>query len=377
MWVLNVLPPAVLVWFFHAIPLPEIFRSIGFGAGVALALTVLSLIFLKEKTAVGIFVNLILLGFVLISYYLPIIDAKGDTVFLCSLSIMLPVMQAMLAMGLIQYLLVKPGTPYESPPPLLKYYTKPALYIGLLSGVASLPLSRAGLCQFSTAFLSGQSLAWFSVWTALYLLGLPARTDFAVVRDFIVQERGVRVKISQAWAVYAFLSFLLLCTVFEAFRGLWPLWGLIVLWSIFMFASMWRVWGFAFRPGEGTVWHCFEALGNYLEMIRTKMRPAELKMEADLSVFSRTHATFLSIISILFIIMFLLFFQTSPILFFIGFFALAAVINYLLKDVLKRQGIFLEDKLPLTVGMTFTLMTLVIFVFIYLVFFIIKQIIFG
>ena len=49
MWVFNLLPLAVLIWFFHTISLPEILGSLGFGVGVALAMTVLAIIFIKGK----------------------------------------------------------------------------------------------------------------------------------------------------------------------------------------------------------------------------------------------------------------------------------------------------------------------------------------
>jgi hypothetical protein len=379
LWVFNLLPLSGLVWFFHTMSLPEILGSLGFGVGVAITMTVLAIIFIKGKIPGGFVVNLLLVGFVFLSYSLPRFDAldpRGNHGWFFGCLVACPIVQALMVMLLIVYLLNKPGT-FESPSTLLNYYFKPPVLIGFLGAFAGLLIQRAGILKFSTAFASAQFLAWFWVWITLCVLGVPAQMDFAELHDLIIQEKRVWVNVRQSTVIYAFLALLLMCTIFEAFRGLWLLWGLSGLWSIFMFASLWRVWGFAFQAGEGTGWHYFETLGNFLESVRTRMRQIELQNEADLSSYYRSHATSISAILISFFLMVLLLFQTYPVLFFIALFAIAVIINYFLKDALKRQGICLSDKVPFSVGMTFALMTVTLFFLLYLVIFVVKQIFAG
>jgi len=377
MWIFNLLPITALIWFFHTMSLPEILGSLGFGVGVAITMTVLAIIFIKEKVPGGFVVNFLLLGFVLISYYLPHIDAKGDTFIHFMVSIGIPVLQAMLAMFLIVYLEVKPGSQVESQSRLTGYFLRPPLYFSILGTIAGFSLRRAGFLNFSTVFAGTQFLGWFCIWTALWVLGWPARLDFAGLRDFIVQEKRIQGRVNQATVVYLFLGFLLLCTVFEAFRGSWRLWGLTGLWAIFMFASLWRVWGFAFLPGEGPGWRYFEALGSFLERLRAQMKGAELEKEEELSIFSRRHVTVISIGLIILFIIVSSFFKMSPLLCFAILIALALAINYLLIDTLKQQGMVLEGRIPFHIGWILALATLAMLFFIYLVIFVVKQIIYG
>ena len=68
-----------------------------------------------------------------------------------------------------------------------------------------------------------------------------------------------------------------------------------------------------------------------------------------------------------------LFFHVSQFIFFILVFLSALIINYFLKDTFKSQDINLADKIPLSVGMTFIMMTLALFFLLYLLFFVVNS----
>jgi hypothetical protein len=169
---------------------------------------------------------------------------------------------------------------------------------------------------------------------------------------------------------------LLISTFFETYRGLWRLWFLTALWLIFLAACMWRVWGFAFIPGEGPGWRYVEAFGDYLKNIRTALSPTKVKNESQLLIFLKNHPIFI-IILLLLLIVALLYFHISPFIFFIFLFISALLINYFLKEAFKSRGIILADKIPLSVGMTFIWMSMAMFFLLYLLFFVVKQIILG
>jgi hypothetical protein len=385
-WLLNFLPPAIVIWFVHSMSLGKIFGSLGFGAGIGLAIIFLSFLYWQEKVGEVIIWNFLLSGFFFLSYYLPrfnALDPKGFYFWFSMFLFMIPFMQAVLVMFLIQALLmVKPGSDFFEPSkPVIDLYFRPAVYIGLMGAIIlCLSLTHTGAAKFSTIFAGAQLLSWFIIWFALYVLGRPLQVDFGAVGDYVaraIKAKGLKLRIRQDTIISAFLTFLLICTFFEAFRGSWRLWGLTALWLIFLVACLWRVWGFAFQPGQGPGWRYVEAAGGFLEHIRTKIRRAEVKKDSAISLFLRSHTTFLSISLILVLTIVLIFFKITPILFIILLFGLALVINYVIKETLKTQGIIIEDRLPLTVGMTFIMMAVAMFSLLYLIFFIIRQIIFG
>ena len=71
-WFMNLLPLLALSLLYQA--RLDLLNQLGFGIGLALAVIVLSLVFFTRKEAVGLGVNVILLGFVFVSYLAPQCD---------------------------------------------------------------------------------------------------------------------------------------------------------------------------------------------------------------------------------------------------------------------------------------------------------------
>ncbi|RJR44698.1 MAG: tetratricopeptide repeat protein [Deltaproteobacteria bacterium] len=253
-WLLNLLPPLALMPLFYYIPLHELAHRLGFGLGVALAAISLSLVFIRAKAAIGLCVNLILISFVYLAFYLPSLDKiekLKDLPFPDFFEqmfppIVLPLVVVGAAVFLALFTLIKkPGVSVSS-----QYFklalSKGPFFLVLLAPVLGSMAHKHKILPFSQAFVAVQALAWISVLISLLIKDYRKKVDFNEIRDYIVNRRELSIKLSRTYILIYLASFLAVCTAFETFRGLWFLWIAIIFWIGIILAYLWKFWRYAF-----------------------------------------------------------------------------------------------------------------------------------
>ncbi len=253
-WLLNLLPPLALTPLFYQIPWQDLTHRLGFGLGVVLAVIVLSIIFIRAKATVGICVNLILLNFVYLAHYLPGLDKleklKGLPFreFLLQFLpvIALPLVAVVSAGFLVSYTLVKKRGVSMSPQFYRLSISRLTLSMAILAPIVGAEAQKHKIMPFSWAFVGAQALAWLAVLISLVVKDYRQKVDFNEIRDYIVNEKGLRVKLGRTTILVYLGSFLAVCTFCESFRGLWFLWAATALWISLILACLWKVWRYAF-----------------------------------------------------------------------------------------------------------------------------------
>ena len=248
---LNLLPPLILVSFFWNANLTDIFRSLGSGIGIGLVIIILSFVFLKKKSIVGLIFNIILFCFVFIDYFLP--RSRFD-VSLSSFLIFFVVTVILAWLGivgsiavLLYYPLVKkPGNYCRQTSVLSTFYMGIPSYIGGMAPLIAFVAQKKYSLKFSLVFLGWEIFGWVISLLGLYLASYTKKVNMNDVKRFIAKERGFHIPIKRRNVQLVFVLFLGVCTLFEYFRGDWFIWFGILIWISLIFMILWHIWKYVF-----------------------------------------------------------------------------------------------------------------------------------
>lgn len=250
MWLINLLPPMILLTFFSLANWTEIFVRLGSSIGIGLAVILLSIIFLRKRAAVGIFPNIILLCYFFINYFLPEFDKGLPSYFkFFVVTVILSWLGIVGSIAALQYypLVKKPGN-FSG-----QISTLPTFFMGIPSLVCGLAFMIALVAQktysvkFSLVFVGWQIFGWFISLASLYSAEYAKKVSFYDVQDYIIKERELHIKIKRRNILVLFSLFIISCTLFEGFRGLWLIWIGTALWMTLIFISLWKIWRFVFE----------------------------------------------------------------------------------------------------------------------------------
>jgi tetratricopeptide (TPR) repeat protein len=248
-WLINVLPPLALIPLFYRIPWPDLAQRLGFGLGVALAVILLSVMFIRTKATIGIWVNIILLNFVYLAYYLPGLDKiehLKKVPFREFLPVVgLPLVVIFAASHLVSYTLIKKRGVSVSPHFFRLQPARGSLQIAFLAPIAGALAQKYKILPFSWTFIGVQALAWLWVLITLLIKEYRGKVDFREIREYIVKEKGLRINLNLSTALVYLVLFLAACTLCESFRGLWWLWAGSILWLGLILVCLWKVWRYA------------------------------------------------------------------------------------------------------------------------------------
>jgi tetratricopeptide (TPR) repeat protein len=254
LWLLNLLPSLALIPLLYQVPWQDLAQSLGFGLGVVLAIILLSTIFIRAKATIGICVNLVLINFVYLSYYLPRLDeietfkALPFRDFLMQIApiILLPLLVVFAATFLASYTLIKKRGVFISPQYFKLTLSQSSFLLIFLAPVIGALAHKHKIMPFSWAFIGVQTLAWLAVLIGLLIKDYRRKVDFNEIRDYIVKERGLDIKLSRTTLFITLVLFLAACTFCETFRGQWFLWTATTLWIILILLYLWKFWQYAF-----------------------------------------------------------------------------------------------------------------------------------
>lgn len=251
-WLLNLLPPLALAMFYQG--RADILSQLGFGTALAVAVILLSVIFLHRQESVGVGVNLILLGLVFISYLAPCRfdpDTLGDSLTL-SAAPLLPLLTISCgALFLVRYPLLKcQGVCSSELPKLLPYYSRVPILLAVLTPIVAAVFQKMQLVPYSLTMVGFQALGWLAVLISLSWAARRGKVDFAAIRDYIKKDKKYRLTFDRVFLGLVFLGFLSLSVACETYRGRWLFFSGTVIWVSFMCLSLWKVWKYAF-PASG------------------------------------------------------------------------------------------------------------------------------
>jgi len=249
MWLINLVPILLLLVPSYLFGSIQVLGYLGFGTGVGLIVVLLSLIFLRKQITIGFFLNLILLCFVFLSYILPQFDSNPPSFFIF-----------FLAMVILPFLIIVGSTSVVMSYPLIKKVRSYCVHWSFLLGlflyvpgiICVLAFFVAGIAQknynikFSIAFVGWQIFSWITLLVILYMAEYFKKVNFDEVRNYIIKERALKIKIKRQNISISFIIFLVISTIFETFRGLWLLWFGTAIWLILIFASLWKIWKHVF-----------------------------------------------------------------------------------------------------------------------------------
>jgi len=254
LWFMNLLPLLALVLFYRA--RVDLLNQLGFGTGLALAVIVLSLVFFTRRESVGLGVNVILLGFVFISYLAPQFEHVCDSAlhhgagwFMGNYAVQILPLLAM-AMGVAQLakhpLVDRIGVSSPEMAKIASQYLKIPFGVAVLTPIIGITLQVNKVLPYSLAVVSLQALAWGAVLLSLSLAGRRGKVDFVAIRDYLRKARNYRLPFDRTFLRLIILALLLLSAAFETYRDLWLFFGVAILWAGLMCLSLWKVWKYAF-----------------------------------------------------------------------------------------------------------------------------------
>lgn len=258
-WIMNLLPLLSLVLFYQG--RVDLLNRLGFGTGLALAVIVLSLVFFTRRESVGLGVNVILLGFVFVSYLTPQLEPFGEYAlnhgawrFLGAYALQIVPLLAM-AMGVAQLakhpLVDRIGVSSPEMPKIAAYYLNIPFLVAFFTPIIGIALQVKKVLPYSLTVVSLQALAWGAVLLSLSLAGRRGKVDFAAIRDYLRKDRNYRLPFDQTFLRLVVLALLLFSAAFETYRDLWLFFVVTILWASLMCLSLWKVWKYAF-PASGT-----------------------------------------------------------------------------------------------------------------------------
>ncbi|MCX5892100.1 MAG: hypothetical protein NTW80_03855 [Deltaproteobacteria bacterium] len=253
-WLMNLLPLLALVLFYQA--RLDLLNQLGFGTGLALAVIVLSLVFFTRKEMVGLGVNVILLGFVFVSYLAPQFEDvckyalnHGAGWFIGAYAIQVLPLLAM-AMGVAQLakhpLVDRIGVSSPEMSKVASHYLMIPFLVAAFTPIIGITLQVKKIFPYSLTVVSLQALAWGAVLLSLSLTGRRVKVDFAAIQDYLRKDRNYRLPFDRTFLRLVVLALLLLSTAFETYRGQWLFFGLTIIWAGLMCLSLWKVWKYAF-----------------------------------------------------------------------------------------------------------------------------------
>jgi hypothetical protein len=259
LWLMNLMPLLALAFFYQA--RVDLLNQLGFGIGLALAVIVLSLVFFTRKEAVGLGINVILLGFVFISYLAPQCEDvckyelnQGAGWFIGAYAVQILPLLAM-ATGVAQlakYPLVDPiGISSAEAPKISTYFLNIPIWVTALTPIIGFTLQvKDGLrLPYSLTVVTLQVLAWGAVLLSLTLADRRGKLNFDAIRDYLRKDRNYRMPFDQTFLRLIALALFLLAAAFETYRGQWLFFGLAVIWAGLMCQSLWKVWQYTFPEG--------------------------------------------------------------------------------------------------------------------------------
>ena len=258
-WLMNLLPLLALSLFYQA--RLDLLNQLGFGIGLALAVIVLSLVFFTRKEAVGLGVNVILLGFVFVSYLAPQFENVGKYEFnhgagwlIGTYAIQVLPLLAM-ATGVAQLakhpLVDRIGVSSPEMPKIASHYLSIPFLVAAFTPIIGITLQVQKNFPYSLTVVSLQALAWGAVLLSLSGAGRRGKVDFGAIRDYLRKDRNYRLPFDRTFLRLVVLAIFLLSAAFETYRGLWLFFGLSGVWVGLMGLSLWKVWKYAF-PVSGT-----------------------------------------------------------------------------------------------------------------------------
>lgn len=252
-WLMNLLPLLALAFLYEA--RVDLLNQLGFGIGLALAVIVLSLVFFTRKERVGLGVNVILLGFVFISYLAPHFEdvckygpSCGIGWFIGAYAIQILPMLAMAA-GVAQLakhpLDDRIGISSSEMPKLPSYYLNIPILVTAATPIIGFALQvRIGF-PYSLTVVTLQILAWGAVLFSLSRAGRRGKLDFKAIQDYLRKDRNYRLPFDRTFLRLIVLALFLLSAAFETYRGEWLFFGLAIIWAGLMCQSLWKVWKYA------------------------------------------------------------------------------------------------------------------------------------
>lgn len=253
-WFMNLLPLLGLVLLYQA--RLDLLNRLGFGTGLALGVIVLSLVFFIRKEPVGLGVNVILLGFIFVSYLAPQFETgcesafnQGGGSFMGDYAVQILPLLA-IAMGVAQLLKQPLSDPLvvSSPemPKVVSYYLMIPFLVAALTPIIGITLQMNMILPYSLTVVGLQALAWGAGLLSLSLAGRRGKVNFVAIRDYLRKDRNYRLPFDRTFLRLVMLALLLLSTAFETYRGQWLFFGGAVLWLSLISLCLWKVWKYAF-----------------------------------------------------------------------------------------------------------------------------------
>jgi len=252
-WLVNLLPLLGLALFYQG--RVHLLNQLGFGTGLALTVVVLSMVFFIRKESVGLGINVILLGFVFISYLAPQFQYlnefsthRGFGWLIGNYAVQILPLLA-IAVGVAQ-LAKRPlvdGMGATSPEmaKLALRYLKAPFFMAVLTPTVAMFLQVKKVMPYSLTVVGLQALAWGGVLISLNLEARQGKLDFAAVQNYIRKDRKYRLPFDVTFVRLIALALLLLSAAFETYRELWLFFGISILWAVLMFLSLWKIWRYA------------------------------------------------------------------------------------------------------------------------------------
>jgi hypothetical protein len=239
--IINLIPLLFLILFLYYIPWPNSFYRLGFAIGMIVLLIFFSLLFLKLGKLIGLLFSFIFLSFVFISYFLPTFDQSRPSL---SIFLLIGFVIIFISSGpdiSISYTWRNHNDilPLSM---LVKYHYLPSIIC--LIPILLYDDASQGI-NYSSYFVIWQIIGWLVMLISLRYSERRQRWFYNTLRDRLV-EKGLESNLRKKNILIIFILFLLISTLFEAFRGLWLFWALTACWISLMFVYFWKFWQYAF-----------------------------------------------------------------------------------------------------------------------------------
>jgi hypothetical protein len=157
----------------------------------------------------------------------------------------LPLVAVFSAGFLVSYTLVKKRGVSISPQYFKFSFSRASFYLAFLAPIVGALAQKHKIVPFSWAFVGAQALGWLAALINLFIKEYRQKVDFNEIRDYIIKEKGLRIRMSRTSILGYLVLFLAACTFCETFRGLWFLWAGSALWISLILVWLWKVWRYA------------------------------------------------------------------------------------------------------------------------------------